>query len=64
MGSHFVVGEFATPFRTYFSGDWDVRWGYGILTHGHISQRPGFGSEVGCPKDSPAFSGVRSDPSC
>ena len=20
----------------YFSGDWDVHWGYGILTHGHI----------------------------
>ena len=25
-----------THFRTYFSGDWDVHWGYGILTHGHI----------------------------
>ena len=20
----------------YFSGDWDVHWGYGLLTHGHI----------------------------
>ena len=20
----------------YFSGDWDVHWGYRILTHGHI----------------------------
>ena len=19
----------------YFSGDWDVQWGYGLLTHGH-----------------------------
>ena len=28
--SHFVAGEFAT----YFSGDWDVHWGYGILTVG------------------------------
>ena len=25
-----------TNFRTYFSGDWDVRWGYGNLTHGHM----------------------------
>ena len=26
-----------TPhFRTYFSGDWDVHWGYGILTHGQM----------------------------
>ena len=33
MGSHFRVGEF-TLFRTYFSGDWDVHWGYGLLTHG------------------------------
>ena len=24
-------------FRTYFSGDWDVQWGYGLLTHGHLS---------------------------
>ena len=22
--------------RTYFSADWDVHWGYGILTHGHM----------------------------
>ena len=32
MGSHFGVG--ASPILVYFSGDWDVRWGYGILTHG------------------------------
>ena len=32
MGSHFGVGEFTTHFRTYFSGDWDVHWGYGGLT--------------------------------
>ena len=25
---HFGVGEFSTRFRTYFSGDWDVHWGY------------------------------------
>ena len=30
-------GRCTTHFRTYFSGDWDVRWGYGLLTHGHIS---------------------------
>ena len=22
--------------RVYFSGDWDVHWGYGLLRHGHI----------------------------
>ena len=27
LGSHFGVGEF-THFRTSFSGDWDVHWGY------------------------------------
>ena len=31
-----LVGRRTTPFRTYFSGDWDVHWGYGILTHGHM----------------------------
>ena len=29
-------GRCITLFRTYFSGDWDVHWGYGILTHGHM----------------------------
>ena len=28
LGSHFGVGEFTTHFRTYFSGDWDVHWGF------------------------------------
>ena len=23
----------------YFSGDWDVLWGYGMLTHGHVAWR-------------------------
>ena len=36
MGSHFGVGEFTTHFRTYFSGDWDVHWGYALWTHGHV----------------------------
>ena len=26
----FGVGEFTTHFRTYFSGDWDVHWGYDL----------------------------------
>ena len=30
MGSHFGVGEFTTHFRTYFSWDWDVHWGYDL----------------------------------
>ena len=30
-----IVGDCCTTqFGTYFSGDWDVRWGYGLLTHG------------------------------
>ena len=29
-------GWCTTHFRTYFSGDWDVHWGYVILTHGHM----------------------------
>ena len=36
LGFHFGVGEFTTHFRTYFSGDWDVHWGYGFLTHDHM----------------------------
>ena len=32
--SHFGVG--APPVLVYFSGDWDVHWGYGIFTHGHV----------------------------
>ena len=29
-------GRCTTHFRTYFSRDWDVHWGYVILTHGHL----------------------------
>ena len=36
MGSHVGVDEFTTHFRTYFSGDWDVHWGYGVLTDGRM----------------------------
>ena len=32
---HFGVG--APPMLIYFSWDWDVHWGYGILTHCHMS---------------------------
>ena len=32
---HFGVG--APHILVYFSGDWDVHWGYGILTHGHMA---------------------------
>ena len=35
---HFGVGEFTPHFRTYFSGDWDVHWRYGVLTHSRVSQ--------------------------
>ena len=31
-----LVGDF-THVRTYFSGDWDVHWGYNLdLTHGQL----------------------------
>ena len=33
---HFGVG--APPILVYFSGDWDVHWGYGLLTHGWFFQ--------------------------
>ena len=32
---HLGVG--AQPMLVYFSGAWDVHWGYGILTHGQMS---------------------------
>ena len=34
-------GRCTTHVRTCFSGDWDVHWGYGILTHGHVDQQLG-----------------------
>ena len=33
---HFGVG--APPILVYVSGDWDVHWGYGLLTHGHMAR--------------------------
>ena len=32
---HFGVG--APPILVDFIGDWDVHWGYRVLTHGHIT---------------------------
>ena len=34
---------FARHVRTYFSGHWDVHWGYGILTHGHVGKKTSAG---------------------
>ena len=31
------VGVGAPPILVYFSGDWDVHSGYGILTYGHVA---------------------------
>ena len=35
---HFGIG--APPILVHFSGDWDVHWGYEVLTHGQVSQSP------------------------
>ena len=35
-GSKPMVPFWGPPILVYFSGDWDVHWGYGILTHGHM----------------------------
>ena len=32
---HFGVG--VPPILVFFSGDWDVHWGYGLLTHGPMT---------------------------
>ena len=31
---YFKIG--APPILVYFSVDWDVHWGYGVLTHSHL----------------------------
>ena len=43
VGQHqwYRVGVGAPPILVYFSGDWDVHWGYRALTHSHISEWPG-----------------------
>ena len=35
-GTIFGVG--APPILVHLSVDWDVHWGYGILTHGHLDK--------------------------
>ena len=32
-----LVGRCTTHSRTDFCGDWDVHWGYGVLTHSHVT---------------------------
>ena len=42
------VGIGAPPILVYFSGDWDVHWGYGVLTQGQMArQGAGERREVG-----------------
>ena len=36
------VGVGAPPILVYFSGDWNVHWGTGFLTHGHMTARKRF----------------------
>ena len=47
---HLAVGQnewdYAPPVLVYFSGDWDVHWGYGSLTH-HVGAAARHGSESG-----------------
>ena len=40
---HFGIG--APLILVYFSGDWDVHWGYGVLTHGQL--KPPFSALLG-----------------
>ena len=44
---HFGVG--APPILVHFSGDWDVHWGYDILTHGHMLWNPVLFLDTGNP---------------
>ena len=36
---HVALRDPAPPILVYFSWDWDVRWGYGLLTHGHVNSK-------------------------
>ena len=42
---HFGVG--APPKLVYFCGNWDVHWGYGLLTHGHVDKGRFGGQHLG-----------------
>ena len=45
---HFGVGE--SYILGYCSGDWDVHWGYGLLTHGHLAVGQKWGNpKMACP---------------
>ena len=37
MAGQYHVGVGAPPMLCYSSLDWDVHWGYGLLTHGHMA---------------------------
>ena len=41
---HFGVG--APPNLFYFTGGWDVHWGYGLLNHSHLDPCPGLSGQV------------------
>ena len=43
---HFGIG--APPILIYFSGDWDVHWGYGVLTHVHLNRLLAFKETQPC----------------
>ena len=44
---HFGVGEFTPDFRTYFNGDWDVRWGYDLDFYPWLFSFLGLGGSKG-----------------
>ena len=42
-----ALGEFTTHFRTYFSGDWDVHWGYNLdFDPWPLGTQQGLGGEI------------------
>ena len=45
-GTTFGVGEFTTHVRTYFSGDWDVQWGYERPRSEELTCHPSFAREI------------------
>ena len=53
----------APPILVCFSGDSDVHWGYGILTHGHFANEESKRSDTGpVGKTRPALLGVSDRP--
>ena len=49
---HFGLG--APPLLIYFSGDWDVHWGYSLLSHSHFAAKH-FLNRVPFPATPPAY---------